>query len=185
VHYQTDVPAGGSEPDVQDVANDIWNQLGTPLKECLSVDITIDELVVVEQVLKPDIGVSAAVAVGAPGFVTIPDTVLPHELVPLINFHTATASRSARGHIFMGSFLSQITLAAGGVWSASIMGLLQGFANACRASFDLGSLQITHVNPVIYSRTRHQRGQDPYTFRLTGATVKPRPTWLRSRATTP
>jgi hypothetical protein len=49
----------------------------------------------------------------------------------------------------------------------------------------LGTLTPTDLRPVVYSRTRRQRSEDPFTFALTGATFNRTPHWLRSRMTTP
>jgi len=46
-------------------------------------------------------------------------------------------------------------------------------------------VDITHVNPVVYSRKRHRDGLTPYTFRVTSATVNPKSHWLRSRTSSP
>jgi hypothetical protein len=185
LHYQTDLPAGGSEPDPADVANDIWNQIGVPFGLITPSSVVIHELVVTEEVVPPTLGAAGVHTISGAGSAAAGDQKEPKELVPLINFHTATRSRSARGHSFMAGPMNSIHLAAGGIWESAFLGLLQGFANACLLSFDLGAGIITSVHPVVYSRTRHRAGLAPFTFRLTGATAKPTPTWLRSRGTSP
>jgi hypothetical protein len=72
-----------------------------------------------------------------------------------------------------------------GKWDPSYVASVQGFADQLDNSFDLGSLFPTHVNPVVYSRTRHKRGLTPYAFRITSALANEQPTWLRRRLTTP
>ena len=52
-------------------------------------------------------------------------------------------------------------------------------------SFDLGSIIITHVNPVVYSRTRRLRGESTWTFKVTSATANHQVRWLKSRLTAP
>jgi hypothetical protein len=185
LHYQTDLSPGGNEPDPTDVANDIWNQIGAPYKACSPGDLFIHELVVTEEVLPDTIGVSGVHTVDQSGLLPMGSRHLPMELVPIVLFHTQTRSRSARGHSFLAGPLNESFLTTDGVWENSYLGALQGFANACLLSFDLGTINVTHVNPVVYSRTRHRRLQTPYTFKLSGSTAKPAPTWLRSRASSP
>jgi hypothetical protein len=86
----------------------------------------------------------------------------------------------------MAPIYSSAFMAPAGDLDASMVAALQGFANAAIGIFAVGTPPFeTTIRPVIYSRTRHQRGQSPFTFNLSGATVKVQPTWLRSRATAP
>lgn len=186
LHYQTDLSAGGSEPDPDDVANAIWGHVGINFQQAMPASVTIDELVVVEQVLKPAIGVAGAHAVAAPGLLPTGDNSVPIEEVPLIAWHTGTRSRSARGHTFMASPLNGGDKVPGGNWGTTFLAQLQAFANACITIFAVGTPPFeTTIRPVVYSRTRHERGQTPFTFNLTGTTVRPHPTWLRSRGNIP
>jgi hypothetical protein len=186
VHYQTDLSAGGSEPAPDDVANAIWGHIGIPFQQATSTYVTVDELVVVEQVIPPAIGVVGAHSVGAPGLLSPGDDALPREMAALISWHTNTHSRSARGHTFMPNPGASTYLQGDKTWVETIMAQLQAFANACLGLITVGSSPFeTTLRPVIYSRTRHLRGQVPFTFELSGATAKQAPTWLRSRGTVP
>lgn len=185
IHYQTDVPTGGDEPAAADVANGVWGNLHFWLAGNTPTTIDIHEVVVTEQVLPPDIGAQAAHgAPGEAGTLSPGDDDLPRGLVPLINIHTDTASRSARGWMFLAS-PGDSTFLVDGAWDPSYVASLQGFADQLDNSFDLGSLFPTHVNPVVYSRKRHKLGQEPYTFRITSALANPRPHWLRRRLSSP
>ena len=186
LHYQTDLSAGGSEPDPDDVANKIWELVGINFQQCTAAAIICDELVVTEQVLPPAIGVGGAHTVAAPGLLPNGDVKLPGPMSPLISWHTNVHSRSARGHTFMPNVFDSSHLAANGLWNTTMLAQLQGFANACLVHGAVGTPPLeTTIRPIIYSRTRHERGLSPFTFELTGATVRPQPHWLRSRTTAP
>jgi hypothetical protein len=186
LHYQTDVPVSGSEPDPDDVADEIWNTVGLNFQQATATAIVCDELVVTEQVLPPAIGVQGAHAVAAGGLLPIGDTKLPGAMSALLSWHTAVHSRSARGHTFMPNPFNSADLKANGLWSDTFLAQLQGFANACLTEGHIGQDPFdTTLIPVIYSRTRHVRGQDPHTFKVTGVSVRPNPHWLRSRTTAP
>lgn len=185
LHYQTDVAPAGSEPDPDDVASGLWSHIGANFQAATVDDITIDEVVVVEQVLKPIIGVVGVHPVGGPGLMAGGTNALPKELVPIIHFHSAAHSRSARGWSFLGGPLNSGRLAAGGVWDGTMTAALDGLVNALKSSYTLGTALPTHVNPVVFSRTRLQRNQEPVAFAVTDVTYDTHPTWLRSRESAP
>jgi len=184
LHYQTDVPPAGDEPDPNDVAAGVWGVLGTQFLACFHNEVNVHDLVALEETLPPAIGVAGLHHVGLAGTLTGAGDWLPEGLVPLINIHTDTRSRSARGWVHMpnprySNFISN------NVWSGGVNTALDAFAAKLDDSFDLGAVFPTHVNPVVYSRTRRSRGEDPFTFRVTGATARRTVAFLRSRMTTP
>lgn len=185
LHYQTDVPTGGDEPDPDDVAAGVWTELGTQFLGALTGDVTVDTVVATEQVVPPDIGAQGAHNVNAVGVNSESDTKLPLALVPILNLRTHTVSRSARGYMTMASPRTSTSLASGGAWASGWIDLWTSLCNRFDNSFDLGTLIITHVNPVVYSRKRHRAGTTPYTFRVTAASPNARPHWLRTRTTSP
>lgn len=184
LHYQTDVPVAGGEPDPADVAAGIWALMASAFLAATPSTVTCHELLVTEQVLKPDIGAQAIRASNQAGTIAVGQEDLPRELVPILNIYSDTASRSARGYTTLAGPGSE-TFTNLRLWTATYVTLLEQFATNASLSFDLGTLQVTHVHPVVYSRTRHQRGQDPYTFRVKSVRVNERPHWRRSRGTTP
>lgn len=186
LHYQSDLPSTlASEPTGQQVADALWSHIGSPVQNATCDDITIDELVVTEQVLKPAIGEVATHPVGAPGLLSSGLGQLPKELVPIVHFHTDTHSRSARGWSFFGGPLNSGRLVSGAVWDATMDGALAGLTAALTTTFTIGTLEPTTMRPVVYSRTRHTRGLTPFTFNVRSVTYDPHPTWLRSRETIP
>jgi hypothetical protein len=74
---------------------------------------------------------------------------------------------------------------SGNVWDGTMLAALNAFCALLDDQLELGTLIITDLNPVVYSKTRHQRSEDPFTFRVTGATPNAKVHWLRSRMTTP
>jgi hypothetical protein len=184
LHYQTDVPTAGSEPDPDDVANGVWGVIATDIRNAASDWVTFDDLVAGEEVIPPDIGVSGVKILNVPGLLVHGDAKIPTGASPLLNLHTGTRSRSARGWTHPPGPTASTQL-NGQQWSSAYITLLNNLAAKLDDSFDLGTVFPTHVNPVVYSRKRHVAGESPYTFRVTGATVNPEVKWLRSRMTTP
>lgn len=185
VHYQTDVPTGGDEPQIEDVASSIWGLTGTDFKNSSPTDVHIDELIVAEEVLKPDIGEVTAHVVNEAGTLGVAGDRLPIAACMVLNRHTNTRSRSARGWLMLpgGVLASQQQLGkwvVGGIYPAAALILCTRFAS----SFDLGTFA-THVNPVVYSRTRRLKNTPPWTFRVTGVTQNPEVRWLSSRLSSP
>lgn len=186
LHYQTDVPTTGDEPNPDDVAAGAWTLLGTAFKACCHSSITVDDVVAAEEVLKPDIGVGGAHTVNQVGTMSSASASETHGLVAVINRHTGIRSRSARGWLMMPSpCLTDQT--NGDAWAASgtYKLALDAFALLLDNSFDLGSILVTNVNPVVYSRTRRARGESPWVFRVTSATVNPQARFLHSRLSVP
>lgn len=184
LHYQTDVPTGGDEPDPSDVASGIWTSVGTVFRAITSDYIQINDLVVTEQTIPPALGVAGVHHVGLPGLLAHGGNDLPTGLCPVVNIHSGTRSRSARGWMHPGPPVDHPNC-DGNQWATTYQTLLDNFAAQLNATFSLGSLFPTTVNPVVYSRTRHLRLETPYTFQVTGATANKTPKWLRSRMTTP
>jgi hypothetical protein len=146
--------------------------------------ITVDALVVSEEVLPPDLGAAGVHVVGAAGTSTLSTEYLPRELVPIVNLHTDTRSRSARGHLALACPSGSSSIGVR-VWTGAYLTAFQAFAAKLDDTFSLGVVGETTVRPVVYSKTRRKRALDPYTFHVVNATVNTRPKWLRSRGTTP
>lgn len=183
LHYQTDVPPGGDEPDPDDVATGVWGVIGTTyLAACRA--FTVHQVVATEQVLPPDIPAQGLKSVEAGGTLAGSDSNLPYGLVPIVNLRTDVASRSSRGHIVLPGPVDSTSFTAG-LWNTAHQTAYNALAAKLDDSFDLGTLFITHVNPVVYSRKRHKDGLTPYTFRVSSASLNTTPHWLRSRMTKP
>lgn len=166
------------------MAHDIWIHLGVQFVACFPASITVHELVVSEQVLKPDIGVVGAVALNSSGTLAGSGDAMPTGLVPLVNLHTNVHSKSARGWLHLPSPVFSEFVNRND-WKAAYKDAVAGLLELIPTGFDMGTFLPTHVNPVVYSRTRHTRGQSPYTFHLSNATLNSQPHWLRSRMDIP
>lgn len=184
LHYQTDVPTAGSEPDPGDVAAGIWTLVGATLKATAANDVTFTSVDVAEQLPPGQIGAAGSFAISSGSGTVVPNSQLPYATVPLVNIHTGVASKSSRGWVHLASPRLS-TYVGNDVWTAAYLNLLNLFAATLDDTFSLGTLQITQVNPVVYSRTRHLRGQTPFTFKVKSASANPQVRWLRTRLTSP
>jgi hypothetical protein len=184
LHYQTDLAPLGDEPDPNDVASGVWTLLGTAYKNVCRTDVTIDTVVCAEETLPPAIGVSGAHTVNTAGLWAPGTANSPHGLVPVLNLHTGTRSRSARGWTHLPGNLSNTTYLID-TWTATVKGYYDALAALLDDTFTLGTVPATTVRPVVYSRTRHKRAETPYTFNVTSGTTNPKVKWLRSRMSNP
>lgn len=185
LHYQTDLSFIGDEPDPDDVAAGIWGVWGTQFLACCWSGITVHELVVTEEVLKPNIGAGGSHTVNAPGtLATGTGNSPPPGVCGVINLHTATRSRRSRGWVH-GPPMAYSSFVNGKALTGAYLTALQTWAALLDNSFDLGTVDITHVHPVVYSRTQREQALTPYTFRVTAASVNTVPKYLRSRMTAP
>jgi hypothetical protein len=146
--------------------------------------VTILSLDIQEQVRPPDIGVAGTVSLGGTGTRDPGDGLLPQGLVPIVRLKGNVVSRSARGYTTPPAPVNSNAL-DDGAWSSSYLGELGDFCEVLTEPFDLGAVFPTQVNPVCYSRKRHLLEQEPWTFRVIGATPNTRPHWRRSRTTAP
>lgn len=184
LHYKTDVPAGGDEPDPNDVAQGAWATIHSALVAASPNDVHFSEVSARQMVLPPEIGAAGSYTPpDAAGGIT-PDEQVPLAVVPVINLHSNVASRSGRGWFHLAS-PRKSTYITQSQWTTTYLTLLQAVADAATESFELGSVIITNCVPVVYSRTRHVRAEDPFAFDVVSATVQPQCRWLRSRLSSP
>lgn len=184
LHYQTDLLIGQNEPDPSDVAGEIWAHIGANVLATWPALVTVHELVVSEMVLPPAIGVAGVHTVEQPGTLPVSAEDLPRELVGIINLHTETSSRSARGYITLPGPGAELYTSAR-EWTQGYFTNATGLATLLDDSLTIGAVNPSDIHPVVYSRKRHQANTPPYTFRVSSATFNHRPKWRRSRGTTP
>jgi hypothetical protein len=144
----------------------------------------VQELLVVSEELPPDLAVGASHIVNEVGTASTATPNAPEGMVPVINLHTDVRSRSSRGWLMLPGPMLQNAI-EGNFWSSGYQSAYNAFAAVLDNSFDLGTVFVTHVNPVVYSRTRRIRAQSPYTFKVTSATSNHQVRWLKSRLTAP
>ena len=62
---------------------------------------------------------------------------------------------------------------------------MQAFAGDLETEHTIGTVVEHSMRFVVYSHTRRARGDSQYWFRVTSAVPRARPTWLRSRTSSP
>jgi hypothetical protein len=184
LHYQTDLTFIGDEPDPDDVAAGVWSTIGSSYRAATVTRITIDRVDVLEMVIKPDLAAGGTHIVGLAGTLASPGGDMSQATCLGINLRTTTRSRSSRGFMHMPPPLDH-QYSSGQGWTGGYLTLSQTVADTVDDSFDLGTINVTHVHPVVYSRLRHQEGLTPYTFRVTQGTITNKQRYVRSRDTSP
>jgi hypothetical protein len=111
---------------------------------------------------------------------------LPIEACVWVALRTGVASRSSRGGFHLPPVLDPAQLDGNGRWSSSLLASadMVTLAGKLNDTFTdvIGTLDLI---PVVYSRTRRARGQEPWTFNIIDANFSSRVRWLRRRGTAP
>jgi hypothetical protein len=189
LHYQTDLGSLETEPSGSNVVDAVHDHLTTAYRACLPTTYTLNSLEAREEVMPSsgDVPASGTKTVQLPGTVTVTGGIIPDAMCAIVKLRTDAAIRSARGYLAMPNGRSSIILGtdlrwatAGGWWTG-----LTAFAALLDDSFDTGGVGAVTLNPVVYSRTRRARQQEPYAFPVVEAVVTREPRWRRSRTTAP
>jgi hypothetical protein len=184
-YYQTDVPAAGSEPPAGDVVDALDDHWRTIYRAVIAEEATVNLARVREQLPSSSTGVpdGAELAVNQAGTLGTPSTELPVSLSAIVSKRTGVPLRSARGYLAIPSPLSQVALTDNRLWDhgQEYWLQLQAVRDALDDVVDTGTFLITHLNPVVYSRTRHNASLEPFTFRITGGIIRDAPRWRDSR----
>ena len=184
LHYQTDLPALGDEPDPHDIAVELAEHLGFAFLDLLPTNARWDSLELTQIPDPGEVGIAASAPQGSPGQLDAGQADLPKGVVAVISKKTSQASRSARGHIVLPSPLNEAYLDNGN-WTGVYIDKLDNFAGLLSDSLEIGSLIDSFIRPVVFSRTRQLAARVPYTFPVTGAVPRIKATWLRSRQSSP
>lgn len=184
VHYKEDVPAGGANNDPSELASKVWDHVGPAFKATFSSLYTVQEVLALEEVVPPAIGVAGSHTVNEAGTLTGTGDSMPDGAVAVINVHTNTRSRSARGWFHPPSprWADRVS---GNSWDGTMLTALNALCAVLDDSISEGGTFPPTLVPVVYSRTRAVRGQDPFAFDVTSLSVNPRVHWLKSRMSTP
>ena len=189
-HYQTDKGSPlDAEPDISDVAGAVNAHLKTLYKAILPSDATLTSLdsVLCVRPGSGDIPTANTISINELGTALITNEAIPVACGLLIRKKSPAATRSGRGHIvlpsprFSGVMTANATFATTTAYWTDVLAL----CNAMNDSLTIGTLTVTTLRPVVYSRTRHEREDDPFTFTLTNAVPQQQPHWLRSRMSAP
>jgi len=184
VHYKEDVPAGGDNNDPSQLASVVWTHVGAQFKACFTSSTSVKEVLALEETVAPTIGVAGAHTVNEAGTLTGSGDSMPQGCVPLINIHSNTRSRSARGWFHMPSPRLADRVSAN-VWDSTMLSILNSLCGVLDDSISEGGTFPPTLVPVVYSRTRAVRAQDPFAFDVVSLSVNPKVHWLRSRMTSP
>jgi hypothetical protein len=108
-------------------------------------------------------------------------------LCALVSLKTDAAIRSGHGWMFLPPPFNINVLDTNFSWDDTNDFWIrwQALADLIPDSFDQSGVDARTYTPIVYSRTRHRRGQDPYYFTIQDAILKTRPAFLRSRLTSP
>lgn len=183
-HYKEDVPAGGSANDEATIATNVWTKIGSAFLACLPTRDTVDSIEALEEVVAPAIGGAGSHTVNQAGTLSGSGDSCPEGNVPVLNFHTNTRSRSARGWTHMPS-PHWSSMISNNAWSGSALTALNALCALLDDTITEGGTFPCTLVPVVYSRTRAQRAETPFAFDVTSVTLNPRVHWLKSRMTTP
>lgn len=194
-HVQTDVPIAGTEPGAQYVLDQLDQHFSTSgtnlnhIRNAMASTLRVVKTQLREEV-EPgsgDIPETAENTYGLSGLLSASAATLPLAVCVWYRFNTGVGIRSARGGTHGPPYMAHDSLNssreidfATGYGSANAT-LAAKFADHLNDNFQTTG----DINFVIYSRVRRQRGQSPFTFKLTGTVATSKPRWLRRRETSP
>jgi hypothetical protein len=192
VHYQTDVPVGGSEPDASEILDHTLSHFSssghnlTAWTNVMTNNSQLTEARVREEVTpgSGDVPAVASNALALPGTLGGAGTdALPSAMCVWIAYVTAAAIRGGRGGTHAPPTMAASFLNGAGAWDTATgyWTNMLTLAAAIKTSFSGGGTFPADINPKVYSRTRRARGFDPFTFALTNAVPSNAPRWLRRR----
>jgi len=108
---------------------------------------------------------------------------LPESMCVLCSFHTNAATRSGHGRFFLPGQQFASELDPTGHWDQTGLDTIRPLAQSMIEEVHVGDALTGHTfSPVVYSRTRHNKGADLYYFSIESYTLHPEVHWLRSRA---
>ena len=186
-HVQTDVPPAGDEPDPQDVLDGFDDKYTSYLTPCIPDTVELVSLQL-RQLVTPgssDVPVAAEKALSGNGQGSGADGTVPTACCQILGLTTNAALRAARGYMALPSPFYAEQMADENHISSSQVAALNSFGGVLPDGYDLGTLLITHVNSVVYSRRRDSLHLDPFTFPILGHKVNTRVMWRRSRVSVP
>lgn len=193
LHYRLegDTAFATNEPTVADVCSEVFNKLGAAYRALLYGDRHLNRIVgrTEVQTWLGEVASAGEFVSGAAGTLIGGDGKLPNPLSAVVDLHTDVASRSSRGWLMLPGSVNSADMDGSGKWSAAgdYRTACVAFANLLddNIQHDVAGVHAWHLQPVIYSRTRRKRGQDPYYFFVHSAIVKQDPRWVNRRRTSP
>jgi len=189
LHFQTDVATLGEEPPANDVLDSFDTHFTTAYRACIPASSTLDSLEAREEVTpgSGSVPISGSKVKGVAGTLAAANQNLPDAATLILKLRTEAAIRSGRGYLAMPSPKDVGFLTTNGRWltSGAFWTAIQAFAALMDDSFSTAGAFPANLNPVIYSRTRAARSEDPHAFRVVEGVPSTPVRWRRSRTTTP
>lgn len=188
LHYVTQPPALGEEPNVADVLDLLDTELTTVYNNCMPGNHFLDSESLSEMVAPSSGDVPAGAEKskgGLVGGISSGDGHMPEAITAIIALRTGVPLRSARGYVALPSPIGSAYLNSSAEWTGTYLAALNALAAKLDDDYELGTVAVTSVIPVVYSRTRHARGFDPPWFQVQAGVVRQKPSWRRSRTTAP
>ena len=188
LHFVTQPPALGDEPSAGDVLNAINTGLWTLYHNCLPTSWTEESTEVSEMLSPLDLTTVPRGHVNAgsgAGTFSEGDHILPEALCAIVALRTGVPRRWARGYIAMPSPKNSGALTDKGRWAGSYLTNLQALASHLDDDYSIGTVSVTSVIPVVYSRTQHARGADQPWAQVEAGVVRGDSRWRRTRTTAP
>lgn len=188
LHYQTDLSIFASEPSADNILSSVSSHLLTAYRACIPGNITVDSAELREELPLSDTSVpaSASLNIALVGTLNMTTAALPDAMCMIVKLRSNAALRSARGYIALPSPRDRSYLSTSRAWTGVYLSAAQTLAALLDDDITLGSpFAQAGLHPVVYSRTRHDRNESPWTFQVVEAIPRTVPSWRRSRMTAP
>jgi hypothetical protein len=174
------------------VRDELHGKLTTKFKAVIPATITVDALVVREELAPSDNSVpdEAAQTIGAVGTLGVSGDLLPVPTCALLTIYTNAAVRSGHGRMFLPACYTASTLNNVGNFdtgAAPFATTLPTLITALLAGFEpnVNGVVTNAASLGVYSRTRRAASLSEWFFDATNIVVRTAPHWLRSRTTAP
>lgn len=179
----------GADPhDIYDVLTTGSPNFKGLFLSCCSSDYTLDSIDVVECINPTDrttIPRAGSLELGEAGLIGASGGAVPEALTAIIAKKTNVPRRWARGYCSIPGRVPSSYLTAGGKWSSTYMTVLSAFAAKLDDDYEVGTVEITSIIPVVYSRVQHILGNSQPWAQIEAGVVRTAPSWRRSRTTAP
>lgn len=186
LHFQTDGEVGATEPTASSLLTRLDTEFRGLYRAALAEEDTLRSLALREEVRGSDVPAPGAdVNVGLAGLLATSTNDLPDAMCLVISKKTGIPLRSARGYLALPSPRSSAHLTSAREWGSTYLTAANALAAKLDDSYDVGTFPDVMLNPVVYSRTRHNAGLSNYTFKVTAGIARTTPHWRRSRMTAP
>lgn len=180
----------GHDATADDVRDALHTALTTKYRAILPTTVTVDTLVVREELAPGSTSVpsESSQTIGAAGTLTTSGDQLPVPVCNLVTLYSNAAVRSGHGRLFLPGCVGAGNLDTNGNWD-----MATAYQTAVTAFMD--ELKATHTHSgwtsdqlmhlVVYSRTRRAAALANYWFDVVSYTKRTQPHWLRSRLSAP